>query len=346
MRHNKAISCTKGLAIVLMVVGHSGAPNFLVNFIYNFHMPLFFFVSGFLFNTKHLENKRHYIIKKIKGLYIPFVMWSLIFLLFHNVLSTIQVYNTQYSLTDFAHKFIQIITMTGSDQLLGGFWFLKQLFYTTIICFFIFYGINKSRRPRFWLVCTIFTVLLIQIFYDFIPFHIPTISSITFNGILFYLTGYLISLYEIRYDNPLIGVSLLILTLILSFVYQGSIETHGYNILIYFFIALLGIIGSIYLCHYMSRFNVLSTTFDKLGEMTLFILIFHFLAFKVVSGGVLYFNDLPFTRLSEFPVIKGLKHGEWIIYTLAGVLFPTALYYLKLRVSKLKDKIKPQKIND
>ena len=36
----------KGIGIILMVIGHSGCPTFLHDFIYLFHMGLFFFVSG------------------------------------------------------------------------------------------------------------------------------------------------------------------------------------------------------------------------------------------------------------------------------------------------------------
>lgn len=36
----------KGIGIILMVVGHSGCPMVMHDFIYLFHMGLFFFVSG------------------------------------------------------------------------------------------------------------------------------------------------------------------------------------------------------------------------------------------------------------------------------------------------------------
>ena len=46
MRDNY-IAIAKALGIMLMVMGHSGCPDFLYRFIYMFHMPLFFFCSGF-----------------------------------------------------------------------------------------------------------------------------------------------------------------------------------------------------------------------------------------------------------------------------------------------------------
>lgn len=36
----------KGIGILLMVIGHSGCPEYLRSFIYLFHMGLFYYVSG------------------------------------------------------------------------------------------------------------------------------------------------------------------------------------------------------------------------------------------------------------------------------------------------------------
>lgn len=44
---NTTISIVKGICIILMVIGHSGCPELLHDFIYLFHMPVFFFVSGY-----------------------------------------------------------------------------------------------------------------------------------------------------------------------------------------------------------------------------------------------------------------------------------------------------------
>jgi len=43
------IDAAKGIGILLVVLGHSpGLPLFGVVLIYSFHMPLFFFISGFV----------------------------------------------------------------------------------------------------------------------------------------------------------------------------------------------------------------------------------------------------------------------------------------------------------
>ena len=60
-----------------MVVGHSNIPEFATHFIYAFHMPLFFFASGWCTNW----DKYSFIIffsRKFKTLIIPFLVYSMI----------------------------------------------------------------------------------------------------------------------------------------------------------------------------------------------------------------------------------------------------------------------------
>lgn len=42
----------KGIGIIMMVIGHSGCPVYIHDFIYMFHMGLFFFVSGKFLKVK------------------------------------------------------------------------------------------------------------------------------------------------------------------------------------------------------------------------------------------------------------------------------------------------------
>lgn len=42
----------KGIGMLLMVVAHAGIPNMFSCFVYMFHMPLFFFMSGYCFKEK------------------------------------------------------------------------------------------------------------------------------------------------------------------------------------------------------------------------------------------------------------------------------------------------------
>lgn len=50
------IDALKGFGILLVIVGHSGCPAWLLHWLYIFHMPLFFMLSGLM--VKESESLR------------------------------------------------------------------------------------------------------------------------------------------------------------------------------------------------------------------------------------------------------------------------------------------------
>lgn len=140
---NELLSMTKGLGIILMVIGHSGCPSIIDNFIYMFHVPLFFIISGVLFkDEKYLltfKSNLLFVKRRVLNLYIPYVKYSLLFLLLHNSFFHINIYNSiygshgsvshLYGIEDYINMFISIITLRGTEQLLGGYWFIEDLFW-------------------------------------------------------------------------------------------------------------------------------------------------------------------------------------------------------------------------
>lgn len=74
------IDALKGLAIFFVLWGHSlqylkNEADFFHNpifeFIYSFHMPLFFMISGFFFNSSLKLNFKEFIYKKTIQLLLP-----------------------------------------------------------------------------------------------------------------------------------------------------------------------------------------------------------------------------------------------------------------------------------
>ncbi len=127
-----SLDIAKGICIILMVVGHAGCPDWINHFFGLFRMPCFFFISGLLLSDKYLTDVKRGILKKLKGYYKPFVKWTLIFVLLHNVFTLMHIYEESYSLIDIVERIIRAFTMTGSEQLLGGYWFLISLTWASI----------------------------------------------------------------------------------------------------------------------------------------------------------------------------------------------------------------------
>ena len=67
----------KAMAMVFVVVGHApGLNQFAMNFIYAFHMPVFFFVSGLLLSEQKLALPlRRFIIAQVRNLGIPYLFF-------------------------------------------------------------------------------------------------------------------------------------------------------------------------------------------------------------------------------------------------------------------------------
>ena len=60
-QQNTTISICKGIAIILMVMGHAEGPGLLMNFIYLFHMPIFFITAGYFFSRRYLTDSWTYV---------------------------------------------------------------------------------------------------------------------------------------------------------------------------------------------------------------------------------------------------------------------------------------------
>lgn len=74
------LDIAKGIAIFLMVIGHTSIPNVVSNFIYAFHMPLFFIASGLTSNYgKHTVGG--YVKHKSYTIMLPFLTYSVIVIL-------------------------------------------------------------------------------------------------------------------------------------------------------------------------------------------------------------------------------------------------------------------------
>lgn len=85
------IDFLKGLAILLVVAGHSIVElrqlTPLFNFIYSFHIPLLFFLSGYIEEKtceKYKSSKFQMLLRRTKSLLIPYFIWTILFYLLRN----------------------------------------------------------------------------------------------------------------------------------------------------------------------------------------------------------------------------------------------------------------------
>lgn len=155
----------RGIAILLVVIGHIiqfngiSKNNSVFEFIYSFHMPLFFAISGYITQkVTHITNAKQYksfIKKKFIALIIPLLTWSLIV----NNFFLKEGWNTLH------WSDIQNVLISP------GLWFLQVLF--VILCFYgIFNWINSkiSLNPIINFLISILPVISLSFFTIYIKF--------------------------------------------------------------------------------------------------------------------------------------------------------------------------------
>lgn len=71
------IDIARGIGILLVVLGHVTKNEDTVKLIYSFHMPLFFFLSGYLFDRNQYDI-RTFVTRKAKNLLIPYLFFYLL----------------------------------------------------------------------------------------------------------------------------------------------------------------------------------------------------------------------------------------------------------------------------
>lgn len=340
---DETINIAKGLAIVLMVVGHSGCPPLLHDAIYLFHMPLFFFISGWVFKEQYLDNKFTYFVNRLKRLYSPFVRYGLLFLLLHNLFYFLNFYNPPveaYTKQQLFQQAIKVITFRGSDQLLGGFWFLKVLFSSALLCLFCLYGINKFsiiKKKNLGKVTLAFGFLIAT----FIA-ALTGIETKYFVAATLFMAGSIVREHSnIMVHGKWYYILILLCGVLIVAAYFKPLSMFGVRspllIIYYLSVAFLGIFISLLLAQLATKQNNIKDAFVYIGQNTMLILIWHMLSFKLVSLIKVWQYGLPFSDLGQFPVINAHNSFYWILYSIVGVLLPM-IYSLSLKLKEQRIK--------
>lgn len=134
-KENKMISAAKGIGILLVLIGHFGFIPEVKRFIYLFHMPLFFFLSGYFFKTRSLAELPKYAVSKLKSLYIPFILCNFFALIFHNLFCRIGIYSMDdkfNSVSEMIKSSIKILLCMNMEDIVAPLWFLPILMFVCI----------------------------------------------------------------------------------------------------------------------------------------------------------------------------------------------------------------------
>lgn len=334
--HNKAISIGKGICILLMVIGHSACPKAIKDWLYMFHMPFFFFVSGYLFKEKALISFIPFLKKKVKSLWWPFLKWNIVFILLHNLLFLAGFEATEYTWSEILKRILLSGLMAQSEDMLGTFWFLQQLIRVAIIGWIILklhQAVCKKRnieKNTPFLVSTLLLTVVLTILSYSINLRITgIIYKLTFLCLTFFLSGYLYKLYspqmkQLKLNNSLwlIGIALTIAGSIYMPVKMHTVDT--WQIFPYWIIALSGCVMVMQISTFLQS-SMISNPLDYIGKRTLHIMIWHFLSFKLLTLLLVTIGVMSQQDLLAFPVPHSARHGWWVLYSIVGTATPLAI---------------------
>lgn len=159
------------MGIVLMVIGHTSIPHNLLHWIYSFHMPFFFFVSGVTLSTANYRSFSSYLKHKLFSLIFPFLIFS-----------CINIFLIVYAEDNNLLSFTKVVFKDGWSGY--ALWFIPVLF--VVESGFYFFEKIKKQDQKWAIIVLVFTIGWYMSAYHFsLPWSMATIwvgSGFLFSG--------------------------------------------------------------------------------------------------------------------------------------------------------------------
>ena len=342
----------KAIAIILVVIAHSAAPAYLSNFAYMVGVPAFFVLSGYFFKLDNLDNTSDFVIRRTKTLYLPFIKWGVFFLILHNLFFEVGLLSESYgnaqggvthpyNWTQAAqHLWSMVFNMSGYDPFMAGaFWFFRALFLANIAFIFLFKAtrqLGKFKTSTLQVVSVIVLAFLLALWQASMGLHITGVAQGGYRelmGIVLLGIGFLLRRADETPDssiwhNPIVMLAASsVVLMILTFVYPISMAAKPGSVLSVPILTVAGTAAFIWLRGLSEFILQLPEKYTQwlqfTGENSLYIFVFHLLAFKVASMIKVGVYQLDWAMVGGHPVVQHeLGDGFWLLYIFVGVILP------------------------
>lgn len=185
-KRDNSIDIARGIAIICIVLGHLGNPT-INRFVYTFHVPIFYLISGYFFREEKLQNS---IRRRAKSLLLPYAVTSVIIV----TLMAIRVILTHGNVKETIITWgLAAVYGSGSNlnknlfgiRYIGAIWFLWSSFWGGI-------WLNLLLRLKMWI--RVLAVGLIFAFFSlsskivWLPFGLSASGS----ALIYIYIGYLL----------------------------------------------------------------------------------------------------------------------------------------------------------
>lgn len=212
------VDVLRGIGIILMILGHIGFGATFDIYIHAFHMPLFFFVSGFFYQKDSHITFKEFLKKISKQLLIPYLFWGIFCIIFYTIYTR---GNKEILLISLK----QMFTINNNGfPIAGALWFLSCMFFCKIILYVL--GKNIKKETIFGSICIL--LMIIGIYFQKI-FNIRLWYSIdtAFVGVGLIYLGYLFNRFKLQ--DKIVPKNLLVMIILFIINYFCIIKTNYVN---------------------------------------------------------------------------------------------------------------------
>lgn len=323
----KYIDIARGIAMLCIVLGHLG--NSQINrFVFTFHVPIFFFITGYFINKK--LKIMEFIKNKSRTLLIPYactciviiLLGGLEYLLFDGIVAA------KKAIVDWTYASIYGAGDTYTDpfyiKAIGAIWFLWATFWGSI---FLRSILNLKKGTRILMVLLLFFIGYWSRKLFWFPLSIQAGCCAT----LFMYLGHLLQdikepLKKFTIESKA-ALSILALAAWISFIkdFQSFWLVHcdiGRGV-----IDIIGCICGCYIIMIFSKYIEQHTVhfangLSFLGRYSLFMLCIHMIEMDI----------LPWERVRKILVIFGMPESLWLILVIIGkflIIIPATIVFSK-----------------
>lgn len=329
----------KGIAIFLVVVGHATS-GMIHEYTYSYHLALFFFITGFLYNEKKYgENPALNIGNKIKNNWGKFMMYTTLLGLLHFTGKFLGIYNLageKWNLYTFRNYILNNIVMNNTEALCGAMWFVAPLIVASgLLGLIVYWGIKAEKNTgihslkHIVIISITFICLLLGNERMVTKFQLNFRVDVALFVLPLLVAGYYINTYVRDFNKYLkwyVAVPCLILTFYLcNKEIQNVLAGQFVELWSFYLFSVIGIYQSMYFAKIICKFTkVIKVLFAFIGCYTFEIMAFHFLVFKMIDVICFVLHlDTDVSKLSAFPHTYNLS----VIYIICGCFAPAICKY-------------------
>lgn len=291
------IDQVRGFSIFLVVYGHS-FPAF-EQYIYAFHVPLFFLISG-LFHPVVLNSNS--LIKRFKSVLIPYFLWSLLLFLFWLFLGRFYGESANFDVS-VLRNFIGIFYAQGGREFMDWgipMWFLPAVF-LTFLFFSLIQQFNKLNAQIIALALLIVIGFMLPYLFQI---HFLWSLDIALVALIFYSIGFFFKNYIVDLNKKKSWVFVVIFGIIHFTFFSLNSKVDMYRS-IYgneFLFIINGISGTLFYLMLIKNIPIFKFL-SYIGKSTISILALHLRALTVIKFVLLIVFGITvfsFTELQKF----------------------------------------------